>query len=51
MNINDRIEPVHKGNIPENLGILFKDKGEYLSFTPFVRNYISLLIAIKNLYS
>ena len=40
MNINDRIEPVHKGNIPENLGILFKDKGEYLSFTPFVRNYI-----------
>ena len=40
MNINDRIEPVHKGNIPENLGILFKDKGEYLTFTPFVRNYI-----------
>ena len=39
-NINDRIEPVHKGNIPENLGILFKDKGEYLTFTPFVRNYI-----------
>ena len=40
MNINDRIEPVHKGNMPENLGILFKDKGEYLTFTPFVRNYI-----------
>ena len=40
MNINDRIEPVHKGNMPENLGILFKDKGEYLSFTPFVRKYI-----------
>ena len=39
-NINDRIEPVCKGFIPENLGILFRDKSEYLSFNPFVRNYI-----------
>jgi len=39
-NINNRIEPVFKGYIPNNLGILFKDKSEYLSFSPFVRNYL-----------
>ena len=39
-NINNRIEPVFKGYIPNNLGILFQDKSEYLSFSPFVRNYL-----------
>ena len=41
-NINDVIKPVCDGNIPENLGLLFKDTSEYLAFFPFVWKYIYL---------
>ena len=41
-NINDIIKPVYENNIPENLGIIFRDKSEYLSFILFVYNYIYL---------
>ena len=39
-NINDIIKPVFDNNIPESLGIIFRDKSEYLSFYPFVREYL-----------